>query len=109
MYAEVDGEPFPIPALDFSGIDPTYLRKVAYFPTSEAPGTIVIDPQNHFLYLVLEGGRALRYGVGVGRESRSAGSQSSKIPKVTERLVPVYSPTVAVDWAVRSTEAVGPT
>jgi lipoprotein-anchoring transpeptidase ErfK/SrfK len=68
MYAEVDGEPFPIPALDFSGIDPTYLRKVAYFPTSEAPCTIVIDPQNHFLYLVLEGGRALRYGVGVGRE-----------------------------------------
>jgi lipoprotein-anchoring transpeptidase ErfK/SrfK len=68
MYAQVDGEPFPIPALNFAGIDPTYLRKIAYFPTSEAPGTIVIDPQNHFLYLVLEGGRALRYGVGVGRE-----------------------------------------
>jgi lipoprotein-anchoring transpeptidase ErfK/SrfK len=68
MYAEVDAEPFPIPALDLSGVDPTYLRKVAYFPTSEAPGTIVIDPQRHFLYLVQEGGRALRYGVGVGRE-----------------------------------------
>ncbi|HWN50387.1 MAG TPA: L,D-transpeptidase [Xanthobacteraceae bacterium] len=31
-------------------------------------GTIVIDPQRHFLYLVQEGGRAIRYGVGVGRQ-----------------------------------------
>jgi lipoprotein-anchoring transpeptidase ErfK/SrfK len=33
----------------------------------EEPGTIVIDTPNHFLYLVQPGGRALRYGVGVGR------------------------------------------
>ena len=34
----------------------------------EAPGTIIIDPQNRFLYFVQGGGRALRYGIGVGRE-----------------------------------------
>ena len=51
-----------------SDVDPEFLRKAVYYPTNEAPGTIVIDPQRHFLYLVQEGGRAIRYGVGVGRQ-----------------------------------------
>jgi lipoprotein-anchoring transpeptidase ErfK/SrfK len=68
MYGPVDGEPFPIRALKLSDVDPTYLRKAVYYPTNEAPGSIIIDPPHHFLYLVQEGGRALRYGVGVGRE-----------------------------------------
>jgi lipoprotein-anchoring transpeptidase ErfK/SrfK len=38
-----------------------------YYPTADPPGTVVIDPQRHFLYLVEGGGRAIRYGVGVGR------------------------------------------
>jgi lipoprotein-anchoring transpeptidase ErfK/SrfK len=36
--------------------------------TSEAPGTIIIDTANTYLYLVLPGGQAMRYGIGVGRE-----------------------------------------
>jgi lipoprotein-anchoring transpeptidase ErfK/SrfK len=67
MYAESNGEPFPVPALRLSDVDPTYLRRSVYYPTDEQPGTIVIDPQAHFLYLVEGGGRAMRYGVGVGR------------------------------------------
>ncbi len=67
MYAESNGEPFPVPALRLSDVDPTYLRRSVYYPTDEQPGTIVIDPQAHFLYLVEGGGRAIRYGVGVGR------------------------------------------
>jgi lipoprotein-anchoring transpeptidase ErfK/SrfK len=38
------------------------------FPGRELPGTLVVDPKNHFLYSVREGGQAVRYGVGVGRE-----------------------------------------
>ena len=38
------------------------------YPTHEAPGTIVVDTPNTYLYLVLGGGRAIRYGIGVGRE-----------------------------------------
>ena len=68
LYAPIDGERFPIPAVELSDINPEYLRKVVFYPTREQPGTIIIDPQNHFLYLVQEGGRALRYGVGVGRQ-----------------------------------------
>jgi len=57
IYAESNGEPFPVPALRLSDVDPAYLRRSVYYPTDEQPGTIVIDPQAHFLYLV-EGGWA---------------------------------------------------
>lgn len=38
------------------------------FRTAEKPGTIIIDGNQHYLYLVLGGGRAMRYGIGVGRD-----------------------------------------
>jgi lipoprotein-anchoring transpeptidase ErfK/SrfK len=48
---------------------PEHLRKsVVAYDTREAPGTIVIDTGNTYLYYVLGQGRAIRYGVGVGRE-----------------------------------------
>jgi lipoprotein-anchoring transpeptidase ErfK/SrfK len=67
IYAPNDGEPFPVPAFRLSDVDPVYLRKSVYYPIDEAPGTIVIDPQHHFLYFIEGDGRAIRYGVGVGR------------------------------------------
>jgi lipoprotein-anchoring transpeptidase ErfK/SrfK len=67
IYAASNSEPFPVPAFRLSDVDPAYLRRSVYFPTDEAPGTIVIDPQHHFLYFVEGEGRAIRYGVGVGR------------------------------------------
>ena len=43
-------------------------RQVVSYATTEAPGTIVIDTPNTYLYFVLAGGKAVRYGIGVGRE-----------------------------------------
>jgi lipoprotein-anchoring transpeptidase ErfK/SrfK len=43
-------------------------RQVVNYRTSEPPGTIIIDTPNTFLYLVMPGGKAMRYGIGVGRE-----------------------------------------
>ena len=43
-------------------------RQVVNYPTREAPGTIIIDTPNTYLYYVLGGGQAMRYGIGVGRE-----------------------------------------
>ena len=43
-------------------------REVVDYQTREKPGTIVIDTLNTYLYFVLGGGRAIRYGIGVGRE-----------------------------------------
>jgi lipoprotein-anchoring transpeptidase ErfK/SrfK len=43
-------------------------RQIVYYATTEAPGTIVVDTPNTFLYFVLGSGKAIRYGIGVGRE-----------------------------------------
>jgi lipoprotein-anchoring transpeptidase ErfK/SrfK len=43
-------------------------RQVVNYQTKEAPGTIIIDTANTYLYLVMGDGRAMRYGIGVGRE-----------------------------------------
>src|SRR6266568_9261975 len=45
--------------------------RVVEFQIQEKPGTIVVDPGNHFLYLVQQGQRALQYDVGVGKEGFS--------------------------------------
>ena len=51
-----------------SGIAAKYKRQSVRYRTSERPGTIIIDTRKKFLYFVLGGGQALRYGVGVGRQ-----------------------------------------
>ncbi|MBX9739770.1 MAG: L,D-transpeptidase [Beijerinckiaceae bacterium] len=48
-------------------VDPAYLRQEVEYRGPHAPGTIVVDTPNKFLYLVQGNGRALRYGIGVGR------------------------------------------
>ena len=67
-YAALQAEPFPVVAIDTARIKPGYLRTEVDYPTAEAPGTIVIDTTVRHLYLVQDGGRAMRYGVGVGKE-----------------------------------------
>jgi len=68
LYAPVNGEPYAVPAVRLSDIDPQFLRKRVNVQTDEAPGTIIINTQNRFLYFVEGGGQAIRYGVGVGRQ-----------------------------------------
>jgi len=68
IYAEVKGEPFPVPAIKLSQINPAFLRRNVGYATKEPPGTIIVDPANHYLYHVEAGGMTTRYGVGVGRE-----------------------------------------
>jgi lipoprotein-anchoring transpeptidase ErfK/SrfK len=43
-------------------------RQIVSYPTREAPGTVIIDTPNTYLYYVLGGGQAIRYGIGVGRD-----------------------------------------
>jgi lipoprotein-anchoring transpeptidase ErfK/SrfK len=53
--------------MDRPSPDPRYRRQVVDYSGPEAPGTIVIDTPQKFLYLVQEGNKAVRYGIGVGR------------------------------------------
>jgi lipoprotein-anchoring transpeptidase ErfK/SrfK len=57
---EEDTDGFELPA--------RFKRQVVAYNSAEAPGTIIIDTPNTYLYLVLGNGRAIRYGIGVGRE-----------------------------------------
>ena len=52
-------------------IDPAFRRTEVDYATREPRGTIIVDPSEYFLYFVQDGGRALRYGVGVGSEGFS--------------------------------------
>jgi lipoprotein-anchoring transpeptidase ErfK/SrfK len=52
-------------------------RQIVSYATREAPGTIIIDTPNTYLYYVLGGGQAIRYGIGVGRDGFTwSGTQS---------------------------------
>lgn len=71
-WSSEDGLPSPgvaTPDSNSADVMPARLRRtVVTFPTREAPGTVVIDTRNTQLYYVLGDNRAIRYGVGVGRE-----------------------------------------
>ncbi len=50
-------------------IDSNFKRYLVDYPAAEAPGTIIVDTQNKFLYFILPGNKAIRYGVAVGNEA----------------------------------------
>ncbi len=59
---------FPIRKVKQEFLNPEFRRQLVPFRHAEQPGTLVVDPKNYYLYLLREGGQAIRYGVGVGRE-----------------------------------------
>lgn len=67
-YQALSDERFPVAAVKSGELDPKYARQRVRYLTTQPPGTVVVDPDAKFLYLVQEGGYAMRYGVGVGRE-----------------------------------------
>lgn len=71
-------------------LEPRYEPQVVNFPTEHPVGTVVVDVQSRFLYLLQEGGTAFRYGVGVGRAGL-AWSGTSRIGRKAEW--PSWTPT----------------
>lgn len=104
MYGAVPGEKFPVPAMDLRRVDPRWWRQEVPYSTTERPGTIVIDTPQHFLYLVLEGGRALRYGIGVGKDESLVFRGTATIGRKAEW--PRWTPTRAM--VAREPERYGP-
>lgn len=70
-YGDVQDGEFFIQAVDAGLLKGGRARTEVDYAGPEAPGTIVVDPFARRLYLVQEGGRAMRYAIGVGREGRS--------------------------------------
>ena len=72
-----EAEPFPVRAEDENKIEYKYRRREIEFETSEAPGTIVVNPKKRYLYLVLGNGQAIRYGAAVGKQGRTWSGEST--------------------------------
>jgi lipoprotein-anchoring transpeptidase ErfK/SrfK len=68
----------------------TFRRAIVEFHRKEAPGSIVVDSDNHYLYYVMNDGKAIRYGITVGEEAM-AWSGIAKIGSMTEW--PAWHPT----------------
>ena len=64
-------DPHPIPLVDRSKMAPELNRQTVSYSGGERPGTIVVDIDKRFLYLVQGNASAMRYGVGVGRQGFS--------------------------------------
>jgi lipoprotein-anchoring transpeptidase ErfK/SrfK len=63
-------EPFAVRQADVEVVPYKFRKRDVAFETAEPAGTIVVDTQKHFLYLVTGNGRAIRYGIGVGRAGK---------------------------------------
>ena len=59
---------YQLPAIPIYKVPEQYRRQEVSFPTDEEPGTIIVDTSGHHLYFVEGDGKAMRYGIGVGRE-----------------------------------------
>ena len=78
---EIGEEPGRVSTEEVVIEDGPFARQLVFFRTAEAPGTVVIQTSERFLYVVLGNNRALRYGIGVGRE----GFQWSGLVKVSRK------------------------
>jgi lipoprotein-anchoring transpeptidase ErfK/SrfK len=66
-YGQLDDAGHWLPAIPTDKVPGQYLRREVSYDGNERPGTVVVDTGARHLYLVLEGNRAIRYGVGIGR------------------------------------------
>jgi lipoprotein-anchoring transpeptidase ErfK/SrfK len=78
---DVGDQPGLIANPDDEQLDPKWQKTVVFYRTNEAPGTIIVQTNERYLYVVQPGGRALRYGIGVGRD----GFQWQGLVKITQK------------------------
>jgi lipoprotein-anchoring transpeptidase ErfK/SrfK len=74
-------QPGYVPTRAEEQLDGALRRQVVFFRSTEPPGTVIIHTSERFLYVVQDGQRAVRYGIGVGRE----GFQWSGLERITRK------------------------
>ncbi len=78
---DVLDQPGYVPTAEEEELPAIYRRQMVFFRTTEAPGTIVVHTADRFLYVVQGNNRAIRYGIGVGRD----GFQWSGLKKIVRK------------------------
>ncbi len=67
-YHSVKDAGYRVPGIPPGKVSRKYHRALVQYQTEEKPGTIIVETKAKYLYYVMEGGKAMRYGIGVGRE-----------------------------------------
>ena len=104
-YGAVSDGAYSVAAVPAGDLKTRYMRQLVDDPTGQPPGTVVVDPKNRFLYLVQEGGKALRYGVGVGKAGMAwSGTANVAMKREWPRWTPTKDmiarePNKYVKWA----------
>lgn len=84
---------YRLPSIPISKVPRKYHRQIVRYDSKEKPGTIIVDTSEKFLYFVMPEGKAMRYGIGVGRE----GFEWSGTARIAaKREWPVWTPPPAM-------------
>ncbi|HWU63909.1 MAG TPA: L,D-transpeptidase [Ensifer sp.] len=67
-YGKIIDNGFQLPAIPIQKLDKKFHRQIVDFQTKESAGTVIVNTRERFLYYVLSGGKAVRYGIGVGKQ-----------------------------------------
>jgi lipoprotein-anchoring transpeptidase ErfK/SrfK len=97
-------EPFPISEEQVRQVPKKFRRRMVNVSLGYPPGTIVIDTAGKYLYLIVKGGKAMRYGIGVGRQGfswagRAIIRRKAKWPTWTPPAAMVARDEFAAKWA----------
>jgi lipoprotein-anchoring transpeptidase ErfK/SrfK len=63
-----EDDPYPLPKFDYNKLPEAFRPTVVNYTGRQWPGTIIVDTQARQLYLVLQGGKAMRWGCAVGKD-----------------------------------------
>ncbi len=92
-YGPLPNEQFPLAAADLSRVPAKYLRRRVSYQTREPVGSIIVDTKNFYAYLVEPDGKAMRYGVGLGR---AGFAWSGRANIAWKRKWPTWTPPAAM-------------
>jgi len=67
-YGNITDAGYALPAVPINRLNAKFHRQIVSYNTSEKPGTVVVNTRERFLYYVMPNGKAMRYGIGVGKQ-----------------------------------------
>ncbi len=68
VYGATTDAGYALPAIPINRVDKKFHRQIVNYETAEKPGTVIVNTRERFLYYILPGGKAVRYGIGVGKQ-----------------------------------------
>ncbi|KQO73943.1 L,D-transpeptidase [Rhizobium sp. Leaf262] len=68
VYGATTDAGYALPAIPINRVDKRFHRQIVSYETPEKPGTVIVNTRERFLYYILPSGKAVRYGIGVGKQ-----------------------------------------